>query len=68
MRLIGLVTFMPVNLQLVSEGINGCFTEELLTPPPRVISVCRVPLPQVDNRFFRGHLHSKALFLEKQVI
>lgn len=27
MRLIGLVTFMPVNLQLVSEGNDGCFAE-----------------------------------------
>lgn len=29
MRLIGLVTFIPVDLQLVSEGNNGRFAEVL---------------------------------------
>lgn len=32
MRLIGLVTFIPVNLQLVSEGNNGRFAEVLSLP------------------------------------
>lgn len=66
MRLIGLVTFLSVNIQLVSEGNNGCFAEVLLPPSWEihqwlVSCVCRVPRPRRDCRFFKGHLHSKAL-------
>lgn len=72
MRLIGLVTFMPVNLQLDSEGINGCFTEVLLTHPPILGGLpvtCHLCLQGANSthrlQVFKGHLHSKALFLEK---
>lgn len=68
--LIGLVTFMPVNIQLVSEGNDGCFAEVSLVLSWEIHQwlvpwVCRVPLPHIAYRFLKGHLHSKALFLEK---
>lgn len=67
MRLIGLVTFMPVNLQLVSEGNDGCFAEvSLLGNPPVACPMCLQGATSTHRlQVFKGHLHSKALFLEK---
>lgn len=70
MRLIGLVTFMPVNLQLVSEGNNGCFAEVMLPPflggPPMTCRMCLQGATSTHRlQVLKGHLHSKALFLEK---
>lgn len=70
MRLIGLVTLMPVNLQLVSEGNNGCFAEVLLPPllggPPVTRRMClQGATSTLRLQVSEGHLHSKALFLEK---
>lgn len=71
MRLLGLVTFMPVNKQLVSEGNDGCLAEVL--PPSSwdkhqslVPRVCRVPLPHVDYRFLRDIFIPKHYFWKKE--
>lgn len=47
----------------VAEVLFPLFWEihRLLVP-----CVCRVPLSHLDYRFSKGHLHSKALFLEKE--
>lgn len=70
MRLIGLVTFMPVNIQLVSEGNGGCSAEVSLPPflgnPPVTCPTCLQGATSTHRlQVFKGHLHSKALFLEK---
>lgn len=66
MRLIGFVTCMSVNLQLVSEGNDGCFAEVSLPPflgiPPVTCPMCLKGATSTHRlQVFRGHLHSKAL-------
>lgn len=56
------------NLQVVSEGINGCFAEVLLPPllggPPVTRCTCLQGATSTCRlQVFKGHLHSKALFM-----
>lgn len=56
MSLIGLVTFMPVNKHLVSEGNDGCLAKVRLPPSWEIHQwlvpcVCRLSLLHIDHRF-----------------
>lgn len=71
MCLIGLVAFMPVNIQLVWQGNDGCFCCGVIAPPPSFPGNMTCPMGLQGAtiphslQLFKGHLQSKALFLEK---
>lgn len=54
MRLIGLVTFMPVNIQLASEGNDGWgVVTPFLRNPPVTCPMCLQGATCIDDSFLR---------------